>query len=125
VYYFHPCWYQGKQDKWVRKYLGPYLVVDNPSPVNVVLQASPRARKFTADIDKVKPFVGDTLKSWLKTSREDSQMEAVNDDRPSQSNNGHSDIESAEEVEEEGEEDETEVTETTLNMYSEPFVPSD
>jgi len=36
VYYFHPQYHQGKQDKWIRKYLGPYLVVDTPSSVNVI-----------------------------------------------------------------------------------------
>ena len=70
VYYFHPRCYQGKQDKWIKKYLGPYLVVDSPSSANVTLQARPRAKKFTVHIDKVKPFAGETPKSRLKANPE-------------------------------------------------------
>jgi len=77
VYYFHPRYYQGKQDKWKGKYLGPYLVVDTPSPVNVTLQAQPKGKKFTVHTDKVKPFYDETPKSWLKTKVEDTQRTEV------------------------------------------------
>jgi len=77
VYYFHPRYYQGKQDKWIRKYLGPYLIVDTPSPVNVTLQARPKGKKFTVHIDKVKPFYDKTPKSWLKPEDKDIQQTEV------------------------------------------------
>jgi len=77
VYYFHPRYYQGKQDKWIRKYLGPYLVVDTPSQVNVTLQARPKGKKFSVHIDKVKPFYDKTPKSWLRTEDEDTRQTEV------------------------------------------------
>jgi len=82
VYYFHPHCYQGKQDRWIKEYLGPYLVVDNTSPVNVTLQAYPRAPKFTVHIDKVKPFTGKTPRSWLEASKEDSRLAEVDNNLP-------------------------------------------
>ena len=56
VYYFSPRKYQGRQDKWMRKYSGPFEVIKTLGPVNVVLQKSPRSVPFTTHIDKVKPF---------------------------------------------------------------------
>ena len=55
VYYFNARKYPGRQDKWERKYSGPFLVVETPSPVNVVIQKSERSKPFTVHIDKVKP----------------------------------------------------------------------
>jgi len=48
--------------------------------VNVTLQASPRAKKFTVHIDKVKPYIGDTPKSWLRSEQIDYRPEVVNVD---------------------------------------------
>ena len=47
VYYFNPRHFRGKQDKWSRKYSGPFLVIAVTSAVNVTLQRSPRAKPFT------------------------------------------------------------------------------
>jgi len=38
VYYFNPRKFVGRQDKWERKYTGPFFIVDTPSPVTVQLQ---------------------------------------------------------------------------------------
>ena len=38
VYYFNPRKFVGRQDKWERKYIVPFLSVDTPSPVTVQLQ---------------------------------------------------------------------------------------
>jgi hypothetical protein len=66
VYYFNPRKLAGRQDKWCRKFSGPYLVVKLLGPVNVLLQRTKRTKPFAAHIDKVKPFVADdTPKSWL------------------------------------------------------------
>ena len=66
VYYFNPRKLVGRQDKWCRKFGGPYLVVKLLGPVNVLLQRSKRTKSFVAHIDKVKPYVADnTPKSWL------------------------------------------------------------
>jgi len=65
VYYFNPRKFVGRQDKWERKYTGPSLIIDTPSPVNVKLQRRKRAKTITVHIDKVKPFLGEVPKSWL------------------------------------------------------------
>jgi len=72
VYYFNPRHFRGKQDKWSRKYSGPFLVIAVTSAVNVTLQKSPRAKPFTVHIDKVKPFLSETPRSWLQ---EDNSVE--------------------------------------------------
>ena len=66
VYYYNPRKYVGRQDKWSRKFTGPYLVIGVPGPVNVKLQRSRRAKPFYAHVDKVKPYEAEKLpKSWL------------------------------------------------------------
>jgi len=66
VLYFNPRKYRGKQDKWRRKYTGPYLVVGIPGPVNVALQSGPRAKTFLTHIDKIKAYTGSRVpKSWV------------------------------------------------------------
>ena len=66
VYYFNPRKYAGKQDKWLRKFDGPFLVIATPTPVNVVIQRSSRAKPMTVHLDKVKPYTGPEPISWLK-----------------------------------------------------------
>jgi len=68
VYYFNPRHYKGRQDKWSRKFSGPFLVIAVTSSVNVTLQRSPRAKKFVVHIDKVKPYMSAVPKSWLADS---------------------------------------------------------
>jgi len=63
VYYYNPRKRPGKQDKWERKYSGPYMVIDTPSPVNVKIQRSVKAKAFTVHIDKVKPYMQEPPKS--------------------------------------------------------------
>jgi len=68
VLYFNPRRQRGKQDKWRRKFAGPYLVVGVPGPVNVTLQLNAKAQPFLAHIDKVKSYCADVMpKSWLTT----------------------------------------------------------
>ena len=67
VLYFNPRKHRGKQDKWRRKFAGPYLVVSVPGPVNVTLQLNAKTKPFLAHIDKVKLYCADVMpKSWLK-----------------------------------------------------------
>ena len=65
VYYFNPPKFVGRQDKWERKYTGPFIIIDTLSPVTVKLQRLKRAKTMTVHIDKVKPFLGEVPKSWL------------------------------------------------------------
>lgn len=66
VYYYNPRRMAGRQEKWCRKFSGPYLVVKIMGPVNVMLQRSKRAKTFIAHIDKLKPYDGDDVpESWV------------------------------------------------------------
>ena len=66
VYYYNPRKYVGRQEKWSRKFTGPFLVIGVPGPVNVKLQRSRRAKPFYTHVDKVKPYVADNVpKPWI------------------------------------------------------------
>jgi len=65
VCYFNPRKFVGRQDKWERKYNGPSLIVDTPSPVTVQLQRRKGAKTMTVHIEKVKPFLVEVPKSGL------------------------------------------------------------
>ena len=77
VYYFNPRRYKGRQDKWSRKYTGPFCVVRVLGPVNVELQLKRRSKPFIVHIDKIKPFFGEPPKSWLETITETEVSEIV------------------------------------------------
>ena len=77
VYYFNPRRYKGRQDKWSRKYTGPFCVVRVLGPVNVELQLKRRSKPFIVHIDKVKPFFGEPPKSWLEMVTETEVSEIV------------------------------------------------
>jgi len=64
VYYFNPRKFQGKQMKWMNQFSGPFLVIRTPSPVTVGIQKSRKAKPFIVHIDKVKPYLAATPKSW-------------------------------------------------------------
>jgi transposase InsO family protein len=68
VYYFNPRRYKGRQDKWSRKYTGPFCVVRVLGPVNIELQQTKRSRPFIVHIDKVKPYLGGSPKGWVANS---------------------------------------------------------
>jgi len=79
VYYFNPRKFAGKQDKWKRKYSGPFLVEGVPS-VTVRIQRRKTAKPFTVHVDKVKPYVSDYMpKSWVmdKSTVSESERPAV------------------------------------------------
>jgi len=65
VYYFNPRKFVGRQDKWERRYAGPFRIIGTLSPVTVQLQRRKGAKTMTVHIDKVKPFLGEVPKSWL------------------------------------------------------------
>ena len=50
--------------------MGAYLVIQVPSSVTVRLQKNPKAKPFTAHIDKVKPYLRATPKSWAEGTSE-------------------------------------------------------
>ena len=84
VYYFSPRRFVGRQDKWRRKYSGPFLVTKVIGAVNVVLQRTKRSKPFCVHLDKLKPYTGDPVPvSWLgaKTPNRSSE-DAVDDSAP-------------------------------------------
>ena len=54
VLYFSPRKYQGVQDKWLRKFTGPFEIVKLLGPVNVLLQKTHRSTPFTTHVDKIR-----------------------------------------------------------------------
>ena len=54
VLYFSPRKYQGHQDKWLRKFSGPFEIIKLLVPVNVVLRKSAKSTPFTAHLDKIR-----------------------------------------------------------------------
>jgi len=65
VLYYNRRRYQGRQQKWQRKF-SPHLVVRELPPVNYLVQKSKRSRPFITHIDKLKPWHTDNPpKSWL------------------------------------------------------------
>jgi len=66
VSYYNPRHFRGREDKWSRTFLGPFLVMDVISPVNMKLQRSPSSRPFIAHYDRVKLWEGEVPKSWLR-----------------------------------------------------------
>ena len=77
VYYYNPRRYKGRQDKWSRKYTGPFCVIRVLGPVNVELQLKRRSKPFIVHIDKVKPYFGEPPKGWLETVAEADVSELV------------------------------------------------
>ena len=66
VWCYNPRHIAGKQEKWRKKFCGPYLVVRTFGPVNVQLQRSKRSKPFNVHIDRVKPYLAEVMpKSWL------------------------------------------------------------
>jgi len=63
--YWYPRKYSGKSVKWQRSYTGPYLVIRDIAPVNVVLQRSQKSKPFVVHVNKLKKCMGVTLISWL------------------------------------------------------------
>jgi len=62
-YHYNPRKRPGRQNKWERKFSGPYLVIATPSPVNVTIQRSVKAKPFTVHIDKAKIYTQNPPKS--------------------------------------------------------------
>ena len=57
VFYFSPRKYQGYQDKWLRKFTGPFEIIKLLGPVNVVLRKSAKSTPFTTHVDKLRKLL--------------------------------------------------------------------
>ena len=77
VSYYNPRHFRGREDKWSRKFSGPFLVLNVLPPVNLKLQRSPHTKPFIVHNDRVKPWTGDAPKSWLPNVVESESFEVV------------------------------------------------
>ena len=67
VMFYNPRKRPGRQDKWVPKFSGPWLVTKVTGPVNVMIQRNKRGREVICHFDKLKPYVADVMPtSWLQ-----------------------------------------------------------
>ena len=75
VLYFNPRKFRGKQNKWVRQYEGPFLVIATPSSLTAKIQKSSKAKSNTVHVDKLKAYLGKPPKKWtLPISEVDSDI---------------------------------------------------
>ena len=51
VLYFNPRRYQGRQEKWARKYTGPYTILKVTGLCNVQLQKTHRTKQFLVHVE--------------------------------------------------------------------------
>ena len=79
VNYFNPRKLAGKQMKWIRQYVGPYLVIRVPSALTVEIQKGPKSKPFVVHIDKVKLFTGTPPTNWIASSSETADVSDVVD----------------------------------------------
>ena len=59
VWYYKPQHKTGTAQKWERYYHGPYRVMQQIGPVNLVLQQKAKSQPFITHVDKVKKYHGD------------------------------------------------------------------
>ena len=77
MWYHYPRRYQKRSPKWQKSYIGPYLIVREIVPDNLVLQKSQRAKPFVVHADKVKRCFGETPTSWLTAPGNDADPQAT------------------------------------------------
>jgi hypothetical protein len=54
VLYFYPRRWKGRSPKWERMYAGPFLVIEQISPVTFLIQKSEKADPLVVHVDKLK-----------------------------------------------------------------------
>jgi len=64
VLYFNPHKFRGKQNKWIRQYEGPYLVIATPTSLTAKIQRSVKTKLKTVHVDKLKVYEGNPPKRW-------------------------------------------------------------
>ena len=96
VWYYKPKHVSGTAQKWERYFTGPYRIMRQLGPVNLVLQSSANAQPFVKHIDKVKPYKGDTPITFDSTANnsnaysdddDDNILYQLNDENRQQSQN--------------------------------------
>jgi transposase InsO family protein len=70
VWYHYPRRFVGRTPKWQRMFTGPFLCVRRIEPSDAVIQRSRRSQPFVVHLDKLKPALGETPRSWLSNEEE-------------------------------------------------------
>ena len=78
VFYLTPRRYPGRSPKWERQYTGPFMIIRSCGPVTYLLQRSPKAKAFTAHVDKLRVCHGRTAGKW------EEPVAQLVDDRPAE-----------------------------------------
>ena len=65
VWYYSPRKFVGRSPKWQRNFSGPFLIIRQLGPVLFVIQRSKRSKELVVHADKLKPYLGETIPSWL------------------------------------------------------------
>ena len=65
VWYYYPRRYLKRSPKWQKFYTGPYLVIKILGPNSYLIQKSARATAMVVHVDKLKPYLGPELASWI------------------------------------------------------------
>ena len=72
VWYFNPAKTKGLSPKLQRKWKGPYLITHKLSDVIYRIQRKPRGKMMVIHCDRLKPYVGEPLQSWISEPQSDS-----------------------------------------------------
>ena len=86
VLYFYPRRWKGRSPKWERMYAGPFLVIEQISPVTFLIQKSEKADPLVVHVDKLKLTENDGQQSWLQPdfkSKADEEIHPLSTDTPS------------------------------------------
>ncbi|XP_072169533.1 uncharacterized protein [Diadema setosum] len=67
-WYFNPARTKGLTPKLQRKWHGPFLITHKLSEVTFRIQKDRNGKKMVVHADKLKPYHGETIPSWLKPS---------------------------------------------------------
>jgi hypothetical protein len=74
VWYYSPRKFVGRSPKWQRNFSGPFLIIRQLGPVLFVIQRSKRSKELVVHADKLKPYLGETIPSWLNHESTDGEQ---------------------------------------------------
>jgi hypothetical protein len=74
VWSYSPRKFVGRSPKWQRNFSGPFLIIRQFGPVLFVIQGSKRSKELIVDADKLKPYLGEKIPSWLNQESTDAEQ---------------------------------------------------
>ena len=86
VYVYYPRRFLKRSPKWTSVYTGPFLIVKQLNVVNFVVQRTSKSATQVIHVDKMRKCLGDTPRSWIVMSNDDTLMPTapadVREDQP-------------------------------------------